>query len=185
MSSSPSSNAASPEPPLQRSQLGFSLLELIIVMSILALIAGAIAPRLSQQLEAARDARRLSDIQVVRGAIEQYFEDKGEYPVANTNGSFGGWDVSHDGNFISVLLAEGYLSELISDPINDNTFHFRYYVFNQGSYGCVGPGKFYVLGIRNFETASFAQKHSGTIACSNRDWGSEFDWVTAGGASRN
>lgn len=162
---------------------GFSLLELIIVMSILALLAGTVAPRLSSQLTAARDARRLTDAQTVRKAIEQYYEDTGAYPVANQNGSFGGWDVSHDGNFISVLVDEGYLAETVVDPVNDNTFHFRYYVYNQGSYGCVGPDRFYVLGIRNFENAAFAQKNGGTFLCSGRDWGTQFDWVTGGGAS--
>ena len=172
-----------PYPP-RRFRSGFSLLELIIVMSVIALLAGTVAPRLSEQLKAARDARRLSDAQTVRRAVEQYFEDTGAYPVANQNAGYGGWDVSHDGNFINVLVNEGYLSELIADPVNDDTFHFRYYVYNQGSYGCVGPDKFYVLGIRNFESASFAQKNSGTFLCSGFDWGTQFDWVTGGGASR-
>ena len=163
---------------------GFSLLELVVVISIIALLAGVVTPRVSGRLAMARDARRLADIKAVRDAIEQYREDTGAYPAANTNGSYGGWDVSHDGNFISILVDSGYLREFVQDPINDNTHHYRYYLYNQGSYNCVGPGPFYVLGVRNFETTDFAAKNVGLFSCTGRDWGTEFDWVCGGGASR-
>ena len=167
-----------------RSRKGFSLIELIIVISIIAMLAGVVTPKLSSRMLQARDARRLSDVQTVRGAIEQYYQDKGVYPVANQNGGYGGWDVSHDGNFITALVEEGYLSEMVVDPINDDTYHFRYYVYNNGSYGCVGPEKFYVLGIRNFESTKFVTENSGYFDCTGRNWGNEFDWVTGGGASK-
>ena len=162
---------------------GFTLIELVVVIAILAVLAGVLVPRVSNHMSSARDARRLSDIKAVRRAVEQYYMDKGNYPAANTNGSYGGWDVSHDGNFIDVLRDEGYLDELAADPINDATYHYRYYVYNQGSYGCVGGSQYYVLGIRNFESPDFADKNVGFFKCASRDWGSEFAFVTGGGAS--
>ena len=166
-------------------QRGFSLLELVVVISVIALLAGALIPRVSNRMAAARDARRLQDIQVVRGALEQYYEDTGGYPAAVANAGYGGWDISHDGDFITELVDAGYLGGVITDPLNDDTYHYRYYRYSQGSYSCVGPGDFYVLGVRNFETQAFAAKNAGTFACDNRDWGNEFDWVCGGGASRN
>jgi len=169
-------------PPIH-SRSGFNAIGLVLLLAALAVMAGVVIPRaLERQLEA-RDAQRLTDIEVVHEAIEQFFAETGQYPKAKRSGDFGGWDVSHDGGFIDELVEAGYLAEAISDPIDDDTHHYGYFVYNQGSYGCVGPGKFYVLGIRNFETVEAAEKHPGYFDCSGRDWGDEFDWITGGGAT--
>ncbi len=162
---------------------GFTLIELVVVISILAILSGVLVPRVTNHLKSARDARRLTDIRAVRNAIEQYYQDKGAYPTANANSSYGGWDVSNDGDFIRVLRDKGYLDEDAVDPINDTTYHYRYYVYAKGSYGCVGNTDFYVLGIRNFESSDFAVKNKGFFQCTGRNWNGEFAYVTGGGAS--
>ena len=40
------------------------------------------------------DAQRLADVKKVRNAIEQFYLDTGEFPRANANSPFGGWDVA-------------------------------------------------------------------------------------------
>lgn len=167
----------------KRNSPGFSIIELVVVISILAILSGVLVPRVKDHMQAVRDARRLSDLKTIRNAIEQYYWDKGEYPPANTNSSYGGWDVSQDGDFISALVDAGYLSEAPADPINDSTHHYRYYVYGNGSYGCLGSSKFYVLGIRNFETSEFAAKNKGFFRCASRDWNNEFAYVTGGGTT--
>lgn len=162
---------------------GFSLIELVVVMLIMTILAGVVAPRLGSYQERARDTRRMQDLKTVQSAVEQYKLDTGQFPAANTNSSFGGWDVSHDGDFISVLVQEGYLRAPVMDPVSDGTYHFRYYVYNKGSYGCVGADSYYVLGIRNFETQSAIDEFQGAFACTSRDWANEFAFVTGGGAS--
>lgn len=167
----------------RRTLQGFTLLELVVVISILAILSGVLVPRVTNHVRAARDARRLADIKTVRNAVEQYYLDKGVYPAANTNNALGGWDLSSDGNFIRVLRDEGYMDVDAQDPLNDATYHYRYYVYAKGSFGCVGGQNFYVLGVRNFESAEFAAKNKGYFACTGRDWSSEFAYVTGGGAS--
>jgi type II secretion system protein G len=165
------------------SRRGFTLIELVIVISILAILAGILVPRVTNHMQGARDARRLADVKAIRSAVEQFYMDRGVFPAANTNGSYGGWDVSHDGDFIQELLNYGYLDEVPADPLNDATYHYRYYVYNAGSYGCQGTTKFFVLGVRNFESPEFAAKNRGFFKCASRDWSDEFAYVTGGGAS--
>jgi type II secretion system protein G len=165
----------------RRAHRGFTLIELVIVIAILAILSGVLVPRVSNHLRSARDARRLADIKSVRNAIEQYFLDHGQYPAPNANSTFGGWDVSHDGDFIRALRDQGYLDEDARDPLNDSTHHYRYYVYTRGSYGCAGAGNFYVLGIKNFESADFSAQNRGYFQCSGRDWADEFAFVTGGG----
>ena len=71
----------------------------------------------------------------------------------------------------------------MGDPIDDATYHYRYYVYNHGSYGCNSKDRFYVLGVRNFESSEFAKKNQGFFRCSGRNWGIEFAYVTGGGAA--
>jgi general secretion pathway protein G len=163
---------------------GFTLIELVVILSILAILSGVLVPRVGSHLRSSRDARRLADIQAIREAVEQYHLDRGAFPPANTNSAFGGWDVSNDGDFIQVLCDYGYLEETPRDPINDETYQYRYYVYPPGSYGCRGSGSFYVLGIRTFESVGFAAKNKGSFACDERDWSLEFAFVTGGASAK-
>ncbi|MCZ6598142.1 MAG: hypothetical protein O7B99_10920, partial [Planctomycetota bacterium] len=161
---------------------GFTLVQLVVVIAVLAILTGVLVPRVSDHMAVARDARRLADVRTIRTAIEQYRMDKGGFPAAERNPAFGGWDVSHDGGFIRELRNEGYIDGEHVDPVNDVTYHYRYFLYEMGSFGCAGEEDFYVLGVRNFESPNFARKHQGFFECANRDWGKEFAYVTGGGA---
>lgn len=162
---------------------GFTLIELVVVILILAILAGALVPRVTDRLASARDSRRLSDLRVVRDAVEQYYLDKGAYPPPTVSAKGAGWDVSTDNGFIPELLKTGYLREPVVDPVNDATYFYAYNVFAEGTNGCKGKGKFYVLGIKKFETANFASDQPGYFKCSKKDWATDFEHVTGGGAS--
>ncbi len=168
---------------IRTSRQGFTLIELIVVISILAILAGALIPRVTSHMAATRDARRLADVRGVQSAIEQYFVDKQRYPAAASNASFGGWDVSNDGNFIPELVEHRYLPEPPRDPVNDATYYYCYYVYDKGTSGCAGNGKFYVLGVKAFETSAFAAKNTGYFKCAGRDWTAELAFATGGGAT--
>lgn len=159
---------------------GFSLTELAVVISVLAILVGALVPRVQARLSLRRDERRLMDVQTLVQAIERYRADVGELPYPDGTPAHGGWDVSHDGNFISALRRGGYLDQDVVDPLNDDAYHYRYFVYEAGTYGCPGSGPYYVIGIRNFETASVAAQRRGSFRCSERDWSEEFAYVTGG-----
>lgn len=161
------------------SRAGFSLIELVVVVLIMTVLAGVVVPRVMERQMLARDARRLADIKGLQEAIEQYFLDTGQFPAADTTG----WNRSTDAGFISVLVDEGYIREPVRDPLNDNTYQYRYRTYAAGQFGCVGTTRYYVLGIRNFENADFAAEHVGYFKCATQDFGTLFDYVTGGGAS--
>ena len=161
---------------------GFSLLELLISISILSILAAVALPTLRTRLASARDARRLQDIKSIQQAIDQYFLDNRSYPAIGTSGP-GGWDVSSDGDFIPLLVRGGYLPAVAQDPLNTGAYYYSYYLYPKGSYGCASDASFYVLGVKNFETADCAAKNKGWFQCSGRNWNNEFAYVTGGGAS--
>src|SRR5689334_5123268 len=75
-----SSRAASTSPSSRRR--GFSLTEVIIVCLILGILTAIAVPRLSRSSAGAQDSALVSDLALLRSAIENYTSDhKGAFPA--------------------------------------------------------------------------------------------------------
>ncbi len=69
---------------VNRSQAGFSLLELLIVIAILALLATLVGPRLVGFFSKAKSQTAQIQISNIASAVELYFLDVGTYPPQDT-----------------------------------------------------------------------------------------------------
>lgn len=63
-------------------EAGFTLLELLVVLGILALLAGFVAPQLSGYMGRARTDTAKAQIQALSTAVELYSLDVGRYPTS-------------------------------------------------------------------------------------------------------
>lgn len=63
-----------------RGAQGFTLIELIVVMAIVALLVAIAAPRYVQSVERARETSLRTSLAVLRQAIDQFAADRGRYP---------------------------------------------------------------------------------------------------------
>ena len=61
-------------------QRGFTLIEVMVVVVILAILAAVVVPRIMDRPEAARIAKAKADIRAIQSALELYRLDNGEYP---------------------------------------------------------------------------------------------------------
>ncbi|OGE75347.1 MAG: hypothetical protein A3C85_02345 [Candidatus Doudnabacteria bacterium RIFCSPHIGHO2_02_FULL_48_21] len=64
---------------------GFTIIELLVVISIIALLASVILVSLNSARAKARNAKRVSDLLQIQTALELYYDDNNRYPVS------GGW----------------------------------------------------------------------------------------------
>ncbi len=64
----------------RRSQNGFTLIELMIVMAIMGILITIAQPSLKQAIVRAREAVLKEDLFQMREAIDQYYADNGKYP---------------------------------------------------------------------------------------------------------
>lgn len=127
---------------MQQKQKGFTLIEILLVIAIIAVLATVVVVALDpvKRFRDARDARRLSDIQSILAATQQYIVDnKGDLPsgldtterqlgTGSSGCSIGGnCDISGDGDCLdlSASLAR-YLKEMPYDPENGSSATTHY-----------------------------------------------------------
>ena len=165
---------------------GFTLIELLVVISIIGVLSTIAMTSLNVARAKARDARRLSDMEQIRIALEMYKSDHGYYPNENSTATTGdgGWEMSYEdgGDFIDALKDEGYFPNGVPvDPVNNSSKCYYYYRYTGISSNCNlwGNGEYYVLAVRDMETSGRPHPSSPGWSCPDRDtWVTSYDWVT-------
>ncbi len=64
---------------------GFTLIELLAVIFIIGVLAAIVIVSLGNARKKARDARRITDLDTIRTALEMYYEDHNIYPYPVTD----------------------------------------------------------------------------------------------------
>ena len=59
---------------------GFTLIELMVVLALVALLASIAAPRYFHSVDRAKEAVLRDSLRTMRGAIDQYYADHARYP---------------------------------------------------------------------------------------------------------
>lgn len=85
------------------SVIGFTLIELMVVMTIIALLLSLAVPRYFHSLDKAREATLRQDLDTMRDAIDKFRGDNGHYPSS-----------------LEELVSRKYLRAIPPDPITGN-----------------------------------------------------------------
>jgi prepilin-type N-terminal cleavage/methylation domain-containing protein len=67
---------------MKKNSLGFTLIELMITMSIIAILSVVLSISFSKAQKSGRDQRRIDDLKGIQNAAEQYYSLAGTYPTA-------------------------------------------------------------------------------------------------------
>jgi general secretion pathway protein G len=81
---------------------GYTLIELMVVMSLIMILAAVALPQYKQSVVYAREAVLKEDLFRLRDAIDQFFADKGHYPES-----------------LEALSTEGYVRKIPVDPFTN------------------------------------------------------------------
>ena len=89
---------------LPHPRAGLTLLELLVVMSIIGILASIVVPNYQRNLIKAREAVLMEDLHQMRRAIDAYFADNIKYPES-----------------LEDLVASKYLRDIPRDPFTKET----------------------------------------------------------------
>ncbi|MGD8348627.1 MAG: type II secretion system major pseudopilin GspG [Gammaproteobacteria bacterium] len=125
-----------------RSTRGFTLLEIIVVVAIIAILAAYIAPKIAGRVDDARISKAKSDIRTLENSLEYYKLDNFTYPSSSQ-----GLDAlvnRPSGENTKNWREGGYIKKLYKDPWGNEYLyqypgtHGDYDVYTLGSDGAVG-----------------------------------------------
>ncbi len=98
----------------------FTLVELLVVISIIGLLSTIAVASLSSAQMNARNAKRKADLTQISKALELYRADNGAFPVAGgwrgNCSAYGGYPDTDPGSWIPGLVSGGYMARLPRDP---------------------------------------------------------------------
>jgi general secretion pathway protein G len=89
---------------LPRPASGFTLVELLVVMAIIALLLALAAPRYFKSVTRAEEAVLRENLTLVRDALDKYYADTGKYPPD-----------------LEELVKKRYLRKIPDDPITGSS----------------------------------------------------------------
>ena len=82
---------------------GFTLIELIVVLTIISLLLTVAAPRYFQSVQRSKESALKQNLATLRDAIDKFYGDQGKYPDA-----------------LGELIAKRYLRTLPQDPLTQS-----------------------------------------------------------------
>lgn len=108
---------------------GFTMIELLVVVTIIAILTAIGIVSFTSTNQRARDAKRIADLNQVRTALEQYKTDtsvsSGYYPDCNGGNSISGFSTME-----SALSTKGYLSNPVPvDPVGQGNGGYQNYSY--------------------------------------------------------
>jgi len=84
-------------------QTGFTFIELLVVMAIIATLLSIAAPRYFNSIDKANEAVLRQDLGILREAIDQFYSDTGNYPIN-----------------LEELVEKSYLRSIPVDPLTES-----------------------------------------------------------------
>ena len=90
--------------PIKKISRGFTLIELMVVMTVIALLISIAVPRYFNSVEKAKEATLKQSLSVMRVAIDKFYGDNDRYPAS-----------------IKELVTKKYIRAVPVDPITEST----------------------------------------------------------------
>jgi len=120
---------------------GFTLLELLVVLFIVALLASLVGPVVTSGVQRSKEATLREDLRVMRKSIDDFYADTGAYPTT-----------------IETLVEKQYLRGIPQDPVTGSATTWTFEM--EESQDTTGGDK--TRGIRDVHSGAEGQARDGT-----------------------
>lgn len=126
---------------LKKAQSGFTIIELLIVIAIIAILAGLVLNNFQGAQAKARDTQRITDIGNIHSKLEEYYNENNAYPSTFTAATFPGIDAGSltDPKGVSINIAGAVADQAAAQAVNTQSATNNY-VYIPYPTGCTsGP----------------------------------------------
>lgn len=121
----------------QRNEQGFTLIEMIGVLAIIAILAAIVAPKIFDAINDSKVNSLAEEIHTVKTAVANYYKDTGRFPNQYSDGSASDLMAKPKG----VKGWNGpYLDQQVNNPVSPNGFfrvvagHWKFDIDGDGTY---------------------------------------------------
>lgn len=87
---------------LKKNKHGFTIVELLIVLTIIALLLSIVTPKYFDHIQEAKEMVLKQNLSTIRYSLDKFYSDRGRYPES-----------------LQELIYAKYLREIPSDPTNE------------------------------------------------------------------
>lgn len=87
---------------------GFSLIELLVVLAIIATLVAIVSPRYFKSVDKAKESALKTNLAVMRDALDKFYADQGQYPGS-----------------LEQLVVSRYLREIPKDPVLESASRWQ------------------------------------------------------------
>lgn len=121
-------------------QRGFTIIELLIVIAIIAILAGLVLNNFQGAQAKARDTQRVTRINAIHSKLEEFYNEGNGYPAsAETTANFPGIDAKavtdpRGGTLTSTIVADKTVLDgnTLTQPSSGASNEFKYYTYPTG-----------------------------------------------------
>lgn len=115
----------------RRSKRGFTLVELLVVVVVLAVLAAIVLPKFMDSGSRSKESAQKSDLKIIRNAVQLFYTDTGYYPSTLTDltrddGTTAKiWNGTAEASLTTTTDYHGpYLQEVPDDPVKNVAFTY-------------------------------------------------------------
>ena len=151
-------------------QKGFTLVELLVVISVIGLLASVVLVSFPASTKKGRDSKRVQELKQIQTALRLYYDLYHEMPI-NRDGTNFYCDGHAD--FLKELVDKGLWPHKPEDPApKDPWWHYCYY--NYGENDSYGAGALLVAGLESYKgkegvSGSCRPFSDINVRCNNQD----------------